>query len=118
MPNITRAGRLLADPMVRRYAAGFMGVRPLRIREKVQCGVERAQASLRVHRTLDPATLGANKRPRSQLSIRNGTLYNGKPQLACRGKEFVRMGEGHNGCGIAIAVLTELNEPLGEPKTF
>jgi hypothetical protein len=61
MLGITRGCWLLADTMVRRYAAGFMGVRPLRICEKVQCGVEFPQASLRVHRTLTRlAIVGAN----------------------------------------------------------
>ena len=55
MPDITRDGWLLADILVRSYAAGLMGVRPLRIREKVQCGVESPQASLRVHYTIDRA---------------------------------------------------------------
>jgi hypothetical protein len=53
MSDITRDGWLLADILVRSYAAGLKGVRPLRIREKVQCGVESPQASLRVHHTID-----------------------------------------------------------------
>jgi hypothetical protein len=59
MADITRDGWILADTMVRSYAAGFMGVRALRICEKVQCGVDSPQASLRVHR---PINLGVDRR--------------------------------------------------------
>jgi hypothetical protein len=55
MPDIARDGWLLADILVRSYAAGLMGVRPLRVREKVQCRIESPQASLRLHHTIDRA---------------------------------------------------------------